>query len=334
MQWNNGYSASYIMHEVDPVTFRDLAPTQITGGSIKRELTGKRESADIACHGIDIGIEKWVRVYIDTTQSGAHERTALFTGLASSPASEFDGNSKTNTLACYSVLKPCADVALPVGWYAPRNASGAEMIRRLLSATPAPVIVSDGSPTLSDHIIAESNETNLSMIDKILTAIDWRIRIEGNGTINVLPKPIEPVASFDPLDNDMIETRVTVNADWYSCPNVYRATSGDVTGIARDEDPNSPLSIPSRGREVWLTESNAKLASTESVAQYAQRKLKAAQAVKQVASYTRRYLPDVLPGDMVRMRYPKQGVVGLYSVRSQTITLGYGASTDEEITEV
>lgn len=334
MRWNDGYSASYIMHEVDPATWRDLTPMQITGGSIKRELTGKRESADISCHGIDIGIEKWIRVYLDTKQGGAHERTALFTGLASSPASEYDGTYKTNTLACYSVLKPCSDVALPIGWYAPRNASGADMIRQLLSVTPAPVIVAGGSPTLSDHIIAESNETNLTMIDKILTAIDWRIRIDGDGTINVLPKPIDPVASFDPLSNDVVETRVKVTADWYSCPNVYRAISGDVTGIARDEDPASPLSIPSRGREVWQTESGAKLASTESVAQYARRKLKEAQTVKRTASYTRRYLPEVLPGDMVRMRYPAQGVTGLYSVRSQTVTLGYGASTEEEVTEV
>lgn len=334
MQWSNGYSASYIMHEVDPATFRDLSPMQITGGSIKRELTGKRESADIECHGIEIGVEKWIRIYLDTTQGGTHERTPLFTGLASSPASEYDGNRKTNTLACYSVLKPCDDVALPVGWYAPKNASGAELIRRLLLVTPAPVVVADGSPTLTDHIIAESNETNLTMIDKILTAIDWRIRIEGNGTVNVMPKPLEPVASFDPLRDDMIETKIKVSADWYSCPNVYRATSGDMTGIARDEDPNSPLSIPSRGREVWLTESGAKLASTESIAQYAQRKLKEAQSVKQTAAYTRRYLPDVLPGDMIRMRYPKQGVSGLYRVQSQTVTLGYGASTEEEIAEV
>lgn len=333
MDWSKGYSAAYTMQTVDPATWRDTGVIQITGGNIKRELTGKRESADVDCNGIDIGIERWVRIYLETQQDGASTRTALFTGLATSPADEFEGGARSNTLACYSVLKPCEDVDLPLGWYAPQNANGAEAIRQLLSVTPAPVFVADGAPALADHIIAESNENHLTMIDKILTAIDWRIRIEGDGAIYVEPKPLEPVASFDPIDNDVIETKVKVSGDWYSCPNVYRATSGDVTGIARDEDPDSPLSIQNRGREVWKSESSVNLASNESIAQYARRMLKQSQQVKRAASYTRRYMPDVRPSDLIRMGYPAQGLTGVYVVQSQTVALEYGAATDEQIME-
>jgi hypothetical protein len=333
MDWSKGYSAAYIMQEVDPATWRDTGVIQITGGTIKRELTGKRESADVDCKGIEIGVERWVRIYLETQQDGASARTALFTGLATSPADEYEGNARSNTLSCYSVLKPCEDVALPLGWYAPQNANGAEVIRQLLSVTPAPVFVEPDAPTLSDHIIAESNENHLTMIDKILTAIDWRIQIDGDGTIHVEPKPLDPVASFDPLENDMIETKVKVSADLYSCPNVYRATSGDVTGIARDEDPDSPLSIQNRGREVWKSESGVNLASNESIAQYARRMLKQAQQVKRAASYTRRYMPNVRPSDLIRMGYPAQGLTGVYVVQSQTVALEYGAATDEQIME-
>lgn len=321
------------MQEVDPATWRDTGVIQITGGTIKRELTGKRESADVDCKGIEIGVERWVRIYLETQQDGASARTALFTGLATTPADEYDGNARSNTLSCYSVLKPCEDVALPLGWYAPQNSNGAEVIRQLLSVTPTPVFVEGDAPTLSDHIIAESNENHLTMIDKILTAIDWRIQIDGDGTIHVEPKPLEAVASFDPLENDMIETKVKVSADLYSCPNVYRATSGDVTGIARDEDPDSPLSIQNRGREVWKSESGVNLASNESIAQYARRMLKQAQQVKRAASYTRRYMPNVRPSDLIRMGYPAQGLTGVYIVQSQTVALEYGAATDEQILE-
>ena len=124
-----------------------------------------------------------------------------------------------------------------------------------------------------------------------------------------------------------------VSADLYSCPNVYRATSGDVTGIARDEDPDSPLSIQNRGREVWKSESGVNLASNESVAQYARRMLKQAQQVRKSASYTRRYMPNVRPSDLIRMGYPAQGLTGVYVVQSQTIALEYGAATDEQIME-
>ena len=333
MDWSKGFSAAYIMQTVDPATWRDTNVIQITGGTIKRELTGKRESADVDCKGIEIGVERWVRIYLETQQDGASARTALFTGLATSPADEYEGNARSNTLSCYSVLKPCEDVALPLGWYAPQNANGAEVIRQLLSVTPAPVFVEPDAPTLSDHIIAESNENHLTMIDKILTAIDWRIQIDGDGTIHVEPKPLEPVASFDPLENDMIETKVKVSADLYSCPNVYRATSGDITGIARDEDPDSPLSIQNRGREVWKYESGVNLASNESIAQYARRMLKQAQQAKRAASYTRRYMPNVRPSDLIRMGYPAQGLTGVYVVQSQTVALEYGAATDEQIME-
>jgi len=334
MDWSKGFSAAYVMQTVDPATWRDTGVIQITGGTIKRELTGKRESADVDCKGIEIGVERWVRIYLETQQDGASARTALFTGLATSPADEYEGNARSNTLSCYSVLKPCEDVALPLGWYAPQNSNGAEVIRQLLLVTPAPVFVESDAPRLSDHIIAESNENHLTMIDKILTAIDWRIQIDGDGTIHVEPKPLEAVASFDPLENDMIETKVKVSADLYSCPNVYRATSGDVTGIARDEDPDSPLSIQNRGREVWKSESGVNLASTESIAQYARRMLKQAQQVKRAASYTRRYMPNVRPSDLIRMGYPAQGLTGVYVVQSQTVALEYGAATDEQILEV
>ena len=333
MDWSKGFSAAYTMQTVDPAPWRDTGVIQITGGTIKRELTGKRESADVDCKGIEIGVERWVRIYLETQQDGASARTALFTGLATSPADEYEGNARSNTLSCYSVLKPCEDVALPLGWYAPQNANGAEVIRQLLSVTPAPVFVESDAPRLSDHIIAESNENHLTMIDKILTAIDWRIQIDGDGTIHVEPKPLEAVASFDPLENDMIETKVKVSADLYSCPNVYRATSGDVTGIARDEDPDSPLSIQNRGREVWKSESGVNLASNESIAQYARRMLKQAQQVKRAASYTRRYMPNVRPSDLIRMGYPAQGLTGVYVVQSQTVALEYGAATDEQILE-
>ncbi len=334
MDWSKGFSASYIMQTVDPATWRDTGVIEITGGNIKRELTGKRESADVDCKGIEIGVERWVRIYLETQQDGASARTALFTGLATTPADEYEGNAKSNTLACYSVLKPCEDVSLPIGWYAPQNANGAEVIRQLLSVTPAPVFVEGDAPRLSEHIIAEANENHLTMIDKILTAIDWRIRIDGDGSIHVGPHPVETVATLDPLENDVIETKVKVSADLYACPNVYRATSGDVTGIARDEDPDSPLSIQNRGREVWKSESGVNLASTESIAQYARRRLKESQRVQKVASYTRRYLPDVKPSDLIRMSYPAQGLTGVYMVQSQTVALEYGAPTDEQIAEV
>ena len=331
IDWSKGYSASYYAERVDPATWRDVEVIRITGGTVKRELTGKRQSADIACVNYHIDVEQWIRVYMDVRQEGASAHVPLFTGLATSPDDDINGTLTTNSLSCFSVLKPAEDVILPRGWYAPAGMSGGELIRQLLRVSPAPVQVAPDAPALSDTIIAEEGETNLSMVDRILDAVNWTIRIDGDGTINVLPGSADPVIRFDPIENDMIETKIKVSADWYSCPNIYMAVSGDMTGIARDEDPESIFSVENRGREVWKRETGCALAANETVAEYALRKLKEAQHAKQKASYSRRFVPDVYPEDCISMRYHAQGLDGIYTVSSQSITLGYGARTSEQI---
>ncbi len=332
MQWNKGYSASFYAKQIDAGMWRETDVIQITGGTIKREPTGKRQSADISCVNYHVDVEQWIRVYMDVRQDGATEHVALFTGLAMCPQDDYTGARADNTLTCFSVLKPAEEVILPRGWFAPAQQSGALLVRQLLSVSPAPIETADNSPVLSSSLIAEDGESNLSMADKILDAINWTLRIDGDGTIRIMPKPDEPAAVFDPLAYDVIETKIRRAADWYSCPNIYTAVAGDMTGTARDDSPDSMLSTVNRGRKVWRYESGVTLASNESIAEYAMRKLAEAQRVKTTASYDRRYVPGVFPGDLVRMNYPQQRLTGVYEVQSQTVTLGYNARTSEQIT--
>ena len=332
MNWAQGYTAEYYATRVDPDTWRDIERIEITGGSVKRETTGLRNSAQINCDRYPQGIEQWVRIYMDCEQGGSNEHVALFTGLATSPQKDMDGIVETSAVECYSVLKPASDVYLLRGWYAPAGASGAAVIRDLLASLPAPVEIADNAPQLSAPIIAEDAETKLTMTEKILTAIDWQIVILGDGTISVEPKSDEAVASFDPLEFDVLETEIHVTADWFDAPNVYMAIDNDLVAIARDDSIDSPLSTVNRGREVWQQDNASNLADNQTIEQYAAMMLKQAQTVKQTVSYNRRFMPEVVPGDVVRMRYPEQNVNGLYRVQSQSITLGYSATTNEEIT--
>ena len=330
MDWSRGYSATYYMRLVDPITWRDTDTINLTGGNISREKSGLIESADIDCTGYDYG-ERWVRVYLDTRQGGGWAHEPLFTGLATSPDDEIDGTRTSNAVQCYSVLKPAEDVLLLRGWYAPRGASGAAVIKQLLAPTPAPVVAEPGAPLLSEAIVAEEGESCLSMVSKVLTAINWRIRIDGDGTIRLMPKPTETVAVLDPNAMDVIEPGIKVKNDWYACPNVFLAISDDLTAIARDDSPTSALSTINRGREVWMMEEGCELAEGESIAEYASRRLRQEQQYEQTASYDRRYLPEVRPGDLIRLRYPSQGLDGVYEVSSQKIDLGYAAKTSEEV---
>lgn len=336
MDWSKGYSARYYITFVDPKTWSDLRRVEISSGSINRSSTGLRESASIVTEEVFSDIETWIRIHMDIDQNGSRTHEALFTGIATSPSFEFEGNIQANNYECYSVLKPVDDILLLRGWYVSPGSSGAEVVKDLLKATSAPVSIpeeyaSDKSQYITNYIIAEDGETNLSMIDKILTTINWRLRIKGDGSISIEPIANKPSYRFDPLSFDIIEPRVKISADWFSVPNVFCAISDGLTAIAKDEKPDSPLSIANRGREVWMTESNCDLSDNETIEAYAYRRLKEEQQIIKTASYSRRYIPDIIPGDLITLNYPKQNMDGLFYVSDQSIDLGYAAKTSEEV---
>lgn len=334
MNWNKGFSAQYYATFVDTITWRDTDKFQITGGAVKRTDSGLMQSADIDCINYSEKSEKWVRVYLDTSQEGNSAHVPIFTGLAINPQKNMNGTLVSNTLECYSVLKAADDVLLPVGYYVMAGTNGGAEIAKLLEATPAPVEVEENSPRLSQTIVAEDGETNLSMAQKVLAAINWRFKINGDGTILVCSPTTQISATFDPLNNDSIKPQIKLANDWFSCPNVFRAISGDTSATARDDSEDSPLSTVNRGREVWAQEKDIVLNQNETLAEYASRRLKELQQHYISVSYERRFHPDVQPTDAINLHYPGQGLDGIYYVTSQTIDIGHGAETSEEVIEI
>lgn len=332
MDWSKGFSATYYMSIVDRVTWRDIARVEITGGSIDRETDGLMQSADIDCVNYPHGEEQYIRIYLDVRQTGGGAHVPLFTGLATTPENEYNGRMKKNAVQCYSVLKEAEDILLPLGYYVQAGIDAGAVVARLLSGISAPVTVADNAPAIRETIVAGDDETYLSMVQKIVAAVNWRIRITGAGVIHVEPVPADAVATFDPLGNDCIETEITVTRDWYNCPNVFRAINDTLTAIARDDAEDSPLSVINRGREIWRQDTACELAENESIAEYAARRLREEQQTAVIASYKRRFSPDIMPGDLIFLKYPQQGLNGRYRVTSQSIDLGHGATTSEDVT--
>ena len=324
----SGYTAAFYATFIDPRTWLDTDRFEITGGSVSRGEDSLKQNATLTCTDYDEQEERWVRIYMDAEQSGDVSHTPLFTGMATSPSRKIDGAVTERTLDCYSVLKPCDDILLQRGWYVPSGKNAAQAIQDLLKVTPAPVKVEGDSPYISEALIAEDDETNLTMIDKILKAIDWMLQIEGDGTIVLMPIPEEPVIELSPHAFDIIEPSLSIERDWFNCPNVFRATMNEMSAVARDDDPDSPLSTVTRGREIWAQD-EADLSDSETLAEYAARMLKEAQTVAQTAEYTRRFLPEINVGDIVRLNYPQ--INGDYRIASQDIDLTFNGQTSEEV---
>lgn len=329
MDYTRGYTAAFYADIVDPVSWLDLQRVEIIAGSVSRTDTDLRQTAQLTVRDFDPDRERWIRIYMDARQNENVTHIPLFTGLASNPKDNIDGAVRLRPLECYSVLEPLKDIKLQRGWYLPAGTNGARALRQLMTATPAPFRTEGDSPDLQDFIIAENGESNLTMVDKILKAISWRIRIEGDGTIIAGPEQQEVAATFSATEADIIEKALTIDHDWFSCPNVVRVTSGNLTAVARDDSPDSPLSTVNRGREVILQEDDIQLATDEGIGQYAERRLKEEQNRVEKAQYSRRFWPDVNIGSLVKINYEQ--IRGLYTVTDQTIGLTYAAQTSESV---
>lgn len=330
MNWAKGFGASYHAYAVNRDTWEDGEEIPLTGGTVSRDASTELVESATLDLTRSIG-EIWIRVYLVAVQNGTSTRQALFTGLTSQPAKEREGRMVNYSADCFSVLKPAADVLLPLGWYALKGQDAAQIIKELLSPVPAPVHIQAESRYLDDHIVAESGETALSMARTIADAVGYQIRISGSGEIAISEYSTSPAVRFDEL-NDVLETEITETRDWYSCPNVLRVIGDGASATARDDDPESTLSTVSRGREIWAQESLS-VSSGASLSEYAVKRLKELQKPSRILEYARRYDPQVMPGDVVEMAYPEVGLTGLYRVISQELELSYGCRTEEQVYE-
>ena len=330
IDYAKGMTVSFYGAVVDPASWRDQERVKIIDGKASMSDEGLRQSGNMTVSDFDQSEEKWIRIWMDSRQGGSAGHDALFTGLASTPAASRGTSTNEVEIECHSVLEPAEQTDLERGWYAPAGVSAGDIIKQLLECTPAPVTVAPGAPELVRYILAEDDETHLTMVDKILNVIGWRLRINGMGEISVIPKATDPVAVFG-RGRDMIEPPVDVDADWFSCPNVFKASSEGKVAVARDDSPESLLSTVSRGREVVMTESDCDLNDNESLEEYAIRRLEEEQLKEEKLAYKRRFDPSVMVSDLISIDYPVQKLRGTFYVDSQVIELKKGSNVSEGV---
>lgn len=332
MQWNKGYKARYYAMTVNPKTWADNNErVEIIDGSIDRESTGLRGSAEITSDAEGYN-ERLIRIYIDAVQNSDVSHDPIFTGYAVSPTLDVEGTITRQKYDCYSVLKPADDILLERGWFAPIGANSGSLIRSILDVTHAPLTIEGEPGSLENYIVAEDNETRLTMVDKILRIMGLDLIVTGAGELILRPKKTNADVVFDPATNDIVEPSFSITHDWYEVPNVLRVIMDDVSAIARDDSEASVYSTVNRGREIWSQENSPALATGDTLADFASRRLKELQMVGTKANYTRRFLSDINVCDVVRLRY--ELLSGLYRITEQKISLGHNLTTSETVERI
>ena len=147
---------------------------------------------------------------------------------------------------------------------------------------------------------------------------------------------LQPVWTYDDNNSSILYPELDVDRDLYGIPNVVEViySSGNEIYTARVEnnDENSPISIPNRGREIIHRETNPSMLgdpTQNQIDEYAKQLLRNLSTLEYTISYKHGYCPVRL-GDCVRLNYKK---AGLKNVKAKVISQSIECTSGCPVTE-
>lgn len=327
MDYSGVYTSEFAMRRVDPETWGDTGdPIPVAGLSISYSATDSAPLLQTATVDVDEAVSGWYRFYMTATQRES-EKAALGTFLFRTTSIDHGHGMSATTAKGDSVLKP-VEFVHTLGEYAPAGADGAAFAASILSAsTPAPVIC-DGSFTLAQPVVFEPGTSKLAAVWALLDAGDFCIRLDGDGTIHVTPKPEDGGISITRDNLGMFLTGIEESME-VDQPNRYIAVQDGSVAIAENRDGDNPLSYKTRGYWVEVYDSSAVRVNGETLAAYAQRRLKEESVLVRSVSYKREFMPEEGVFSMVRADLGDYGLVGTGRVASGSMECGHGITVSE-----
>jgi hypothetical protein len=327
MEWSKSYSAYWRVYRVNTKTWADGdRVNNIDSIQISRTADGKMlESGSMELSG-DFE-QGYYRIAMTAVQGDSVERIDIATLLFNENGGKFDYGTSFRSVDGSSVLYPASTAAVVVGEYAPAGVDGAKYAGDLLrSCINAPVEV-EGSFTLNEHVVHELGSAVIEAVWAVLDAGNFTIQIDGRGVVHIRPQPTEPSLVLDSTQLRLLQNEISYSADSSEIPNRYIVIVDNNITIASNEDENSPVSIPARGYYVDLVDTSPTPINGETYGMYANRMLHKLSVLREEASYSREYAPNVYLGDIIRASI--SGMTGDYRIKLQTVERGNGVTVSE-----
>lgn len=338
--WLQSMQQTYEYYIVDPGTWKDVKLlTTVKSSTIDRD----ESAATLGSASIDmtesIG-ECYVRIYLVTVQNGVTERHPLGTFLMQTPSYSYNGKIKSVTVDAYTPLLELKENPPPIGYFLRKGdnimASAAKITA---DHVRAPVVATSCEKTLEDNFVSNTDDTWMSFTSDLISQAKYGFALDELG--RVLFAPIQNVASLQPVwtyDDDnssILLPDISMDRDLYGVPNVveviYSNGYKNYEARVKNDDPNSPISTVTRGREIIHRVVNPEIgyATSKQVEEYAKRLLESLSTLEYKVSYTHGYCPVRL-GDCVRLNYKKAGITNVKAkVVKQSIKCTPGCQVSE-----
>ena len=329
--------------EVDPATWKEVRPIRsATSCTVTRELGDELLESAVLTLDEEIG-ETYVRAYIDARQGDERERVPVATFLVQTPRRSWDGAVTEREAAGYSPLVELQQDMPPIGYTVPQGTDAVEAAAAICSAhCRAPVVMTAGAELLTEAVTADPADTWLDLVRALLEKAGMRVTVAPDGTVGCEPErdaeALAPTWTFADGEDSVLMPDMDTEVDWYEVPNAVEVVYSDETrslyARAENNDPDSPLSVPSRGRTVLYRETSPELpdgATQADCRALAERILRDKGQVERKATFTHGWVGNRL-GDGVRIERSREGTSCSARTVRQVVTLEAGVTVEETAT--
>lgn len=340
-KWNESMQQTFEYYIVDPYSWKDIRPIQ---NVINSKISRDAETETLGSLTLDVSDslgECYVRIYLITIQNGVKEKHPLGTYLVQTPSFSFDGKKRDMSLDAYTPLLELKENQPPLGYSIMEGDNIMEIAYRLVRDNlRAPVVKTESEDVLYYDFVANTSDTWITFIKDLLANAKYEINLDEMGRVIFSPiqnaATLQPVWTFDDSNSSILYPDIEVNQDLYGIPNAVEVifSNNRVYQYVKvvNDDPNSPTSTVSRGREIVHRITNPSTLcnpTEEQLKAYGEQVLKELSCLEYRVTYKHGYCPVRL-GDCVRLNYVRAGINNVKAkVISQTIDCVPGCPVTE-----
>ena len=330
--WTKSMQRTYEYYMVDPNTWKDMKLIDnVKSCSITRDYNTETLGSATIDIVESVG-ECYIRIYMITIQNGIREKHPLGTYLVQTPSSTFNGKVRNVSMDAYTPLLELKENQPPLGYSMMKGDNIMDTAYRLIREhARAPVVSTTSSDTLPNDFVADPSDTWLTFIQSLISNAKYYFALDEMGRILFAPKQktesLQPVWTFDDSNSSILCADFDMEHDLYGVPNAIEVIySNGIDSYYKkviNDDPNSPTSTVSRGREICKRVTDISVSGDPTqyqIEQYAEQLLREVSTLEYTITYTHGYCP-VRIGDCVRLNYERAGITDIKArVLSQSIT--------------
>lgn len=345
MDWTSSMQQSYEFYIVDPSTWKDKEKLDtVLSCSIDRDSdSATLGSATIECMTeLD---ECYVRVYLIAVQiqNGVEEKAKIPLGtyLVQTPSTKFDGKKTEYSMDAYSPLLELKDTPPPLGYSLLEGENIMDAAYRICRENMrAPVVKPKHSKELENDFVSNTDDSWLTFTSDLVANAEHKLDLDELGRLLFAKvqdtASLQPVWTYNDDNSSILYPDIEDDRDLYNVPNVvevvYSTGTGYLFSRIVNDDPNSPISTVTRGREVVHRVSNPNFSyipTQDYIDEYAKQLLRTLSSLEHTITYSHGYCP-VRVGDAVMLNYKRAGLENIKAVvKSQSIKCSTGCTVEE-----